>query len=272
MIEGFYAIDYQVHSFRSHDGKASILDQCARAIAIGLDEIGFSEHKDFDPADPVVDYFDYDAYMKEIAVARRMYGHRLKIRAGVEVDYQPWLEDKISHYLDAHPFDFVIGSVHYVNRVMVMTEEYNRTRNARMAYTDYFHAVRDSVICGLFDILGHLEYANKRGIPAWGSYSTRAHVVDLDNIFDRMIDEEVTLEINTAGLHHGLEMTYPAEESVALYAQRGGTRLSIGSDAHHPDQLGHAYTTAARIALANGLTHVCTWENRQAKMVPLKAH
>src|SRR5690349_16296500 len=93
LIDGFYAIDYQVHSIRSHDGRASILEQCERAVRIGLDEIGFSEHKDFDPADPVVGYFDYDAYMTEIEAARRTFGNTLAIRVGVEIDYQKWFEE-----------------------------------------------------------------------------------------------------------------------------------------------------------------------------------
>src|SRR5258708_36030513 len=156
MIEAFYAIDYQVHSHRSHDGKASTREQCLRAVEIGLDEIGFSEHKDFDPADPVVDYFDYDAYLTEIEAARREWGTRLKIRAGVEIDYQRWFEDRIAAYLASHAFDFVIGSVHHIDRVMLMTPEYNQSRTAQTAYQDYFLAVADSVQCGLFDIFEHL--------------------------------------------------------------------------------------------------------------------
>jgi histidinol-phosphatase (PHP family) len=271
MIQGFYAVDYQVHSLRSHDGQASIFDQCLHACAIGLDEIGFSEHKDFDPDDPAVDYFDYDAYMQEIEAARKRFGHRLKIRAGVEIDYQIWFEDKISNYLENHSFDFVIGSVHYVNRVKVMSPEYNRSRNARLAYSDYFHAVRDSVVSGCFDILGHLEYANRLGVEAWGPYDTCVHRADLINIFDRVIDEELTLEINTAGLHQGLNLTYPAAETVEIYAEHGGNLISIGSDAHHPDQLAHAYADAAQMVLANGITHVCTWENRRRINMPLQA-
>ncbi|HZP81679.1 MAG TPA: histidinol-phosphatase HisJ family protein [Chthonomonadaceae bacterium] len=269
IIEGFYAVDYQVHSYRSHDGRASIAEQCARAVEIGLDEIGFSEHKDFDPADPAVDYFDYDATMREIEAERKRWGNRLKIRAGVEVDYQVWFEDRIARYLDAHPFDFVIGSVHYVQSVMLMTEAYNRTRDKRQAYRDYFQAVRDSVASGLFDILGHLEYANRRGLAAWGSYDPHEYEPELNALFDLMIARGLTFEINTAGLHQGLGVTYPAAETVAMYAARGGSLLSLGSDAHHPDQLAHAYGTAARLALDNGLTHVCTWENRQRTRVPL---
>lgn len=269
MIAGYYAIDYQVHSFRSHDGQASIHDQCLRAVEIGLDEIGFSEHKDFDPADPVVDYFDYDAYMEEIEQARSTFGEALKIRAGVEIDYQRWFEDKIAHYLDSHPFDFVIGSVHYVERQMLMTPAYNATRSASQAYLDYFQAVRDSVESGLIDILGHLEYANRRGIGAHGSYDARQYQEALNALFQSMITHQVPLEINTAGLHH-VGLTYPTQETVDLYVAQGGKLLSIGSDGHHPEKLGYRYQEAARIAEASGLTHLCTWNQRQRQEVPLK--
>lgn len=271
MIDGFFAIDYQVHSFRSHDGKASIADHCARAVELGLDELGFSEHKDFDPADPVVNHFDYDAYMREIEAARQEWGDRLTIRAGVEIDYQRWFEDRIAAYLDTHDFDFVLGSVHYVDRVMIMTPEYHRNRTRQQAYADYFQAVRDSVDCGLFDIMSHLEYANRRGLAAWGPYDPAAFHEDLEALFARMIARNMPLEINTAGLHQGLGVTYPTAQTVALYARQGGTQLSIGSDAHHPNQLAHAYTAAVQIALDNGLTQLCTWNQRQPTEVPLRA-
>lgn len=269
MIEGFYAVDYQVHSYRSHDGRASIAEQCARAVALGLEEIGFSEHKDFDPADPVVDYFDYEAYMREIEEARQQWGDRLKIRAGVEIDYQIWFEDRIGTYLDAHPFDFVIGSVHHVGGTMLMTPEYNRTRTAETAYRDYFRAVHDSVASGLFDILGHLEYANRRGVAAWGPYQTTRYRDALEDLLALVIAQGTVLEINTAGLHQNIGMTYPHADTVALYVAMGGARISIGSDAHHPDQLACAYAQAVGIARASGLSHVCTFERRQLLRVPL---
>ena len=271
MIDNFFAIDYQVHSFRSHDGKSTIREQCARAFEVGLDEIGFSEHKDFDPEDPVVDYFDYDAYLHEIEAARQEWGTCLKIRAGVEIDYQRWFEEKIAAYLDAHAFDFVIGSVHHIDRVMLMTPEYNASRTAQTAYQDYFKAVGDSVQCGLFDILGHLEYANRRGLDAWGPYRTEDYQEELTGLVDLVVAQGLTFEINTAGLHQNLGVTYPVAETVALNSERGGKLLSIGSDAHHPAQLAHAYPEAAHLALSNGLTHVSTWHRRKATQVPLKA-
>jgi len=270
MIDGFYAVDYQVHSVRSHDGRATIMEQCERAVQIGLDEIGFSEHKDFDPADPVVNYFDYDAYIREIETARRRFEGQLKIKAGVEIDYQSWFEADIAKYLDEHAFDFVIGSVHYVGRAMIMTPEYNRTRDARRAYEDYFAAVSDSVKCGLFDIVGHLEYANRRGIAAWGLYHTEPYRESLVRLLIEMVRSSCVFEINTAGLHQNLGLTYPCRDTVMLYAECGGTLLSIGSDAHHPDQVAYGYSQAAHMAISAGLTQICTWRNRERRPVPLQ--
>lgn len=269
MIDGYYAIDYQVHSVRSHDGRATIAEQCRRAVEIGLDELGFSEHKDFDPEDPVVNHFHYERYMEEIEAARCEFGDRVTIRAGVEIDYQPWFEDRIGSYLESHPFDFVIGSVHYVDRIMVMTPAYNAGRTASQAYGDYFDAVRASVASGLFDILGHLEYANRRGIAAWGPYDPSAYSQALAELYSDMAQRGVALEINTAGLHQQVGTTYPTAESVALYSAQGGKRLSIGSDAHHPDQLGYAYVEAAAIALNSSLTTVCTWNRRMPHEVSI---
>lgn len=269
MIQGRYAIDCQVHSYRSHDGRASIQEQCEKAIELGLDVLGFTEHKDFDPADPVVNHFDYARYMDEIRQARHEYGKRLKILAGVEIDYQKWFEDKIFDYLEQHSFDFVMGCVHYVDREMLMTPEYNQGRTKRQAYTDYFRAVKDSVESGFFHIIGHLEYANRRGIAAWGTYEANEYREELTAIFEAMIPRGVALEVNTAGLHQNIGLTYPTRDTVALYASVGGALLSVGSDAHHPDQLGYSYDTALQIATDNNLSHLSIWEQGVRTELPI---
>lgn len=269
MVGRFFAQDYQVHSLRSHDGKASIREQCVRAVEIGLDEVGFTEHKDFDPNDPVVDYFDYALYSNEIAAAREEFAGRLTIRMGVEVDYQTWFQDKIADYLATHPFDYVLGSVHYVDRQMLMRADYNRGLTREKAYERYFAAVRDSVESSLIDVVGHLEYANRRGVKVYGPYDWTPYREQVADLFDVMIGRGVALEINTAGLRQGVGHTYPCEAHVNLYAERGGQRLTIGSDSHLSADLGASYETAAGMALNACLSHVCTWQNREPTLVPL---
>jgi histidinol-phosphatase (PHP family) len=271
MIDEFYAVDYQVHSFCSHDGRASLRDQCLRAVEIGLDEIGFSEHKDFDPEDPAVNYFDYEYYRSEVEKARAEFAGALKIRMGVEVDYQRWFEDQIADYLQRHPFDFVIGSVHYVDSVPIMSDVFLKDRSVTEAYSLYFQAVYDSVRSGMIDIVGHLEYANRRAVPRLGAFNPGPYREQIKQLYTEMIRQGVALEINTAGLRQGVGHTYPCEEHVRLYAECGGAIISLGSDSHHPDDLAESYTVAANLSLRYGLTKISTWENRVRTEHPLRS-
>jgi histidinol-phosphatase (PHP family) len=271
MIRDYFAIDYQVHSYCSHDGQATIREQCARAVELGLEEIGFSEHKDFDPKDPAVGYFDYDRYADEIAEAREEFSGALAVRMGVEVDYQKWFESEIADFLGSHAFDFVIGSVHYVDSVMLMTPEYVEGRTKEEAYRGYYQAVFESVASGLIDIVGHLEYANRRGVPLFGAFDPTSYRFQVEELVDAMIARNVALEINTAGLRQGTGNTYPCEAHVALYAERGGKLLTIGSDAHRPEDLADQYTLAAEMALRHGLREITVWSGRSPTSRALRA-
>jgi histidinol-phosphatase (PHP family) len=262
MIETIYAVDYHMHSFRSHDGKASIMDQCQRAVEIGLDEIGFTEHKDFNPDDPVVNHFDYNLYMEEIEKAKQVFTGKLVIRAGVELDYQYWFEESIGEYLQSHTFDFLVSSVHHTIDGMIMSPEFIHGRSRDECYSHYFREVIRSVQSGYLDVVGHLEYANRRGTAAFGPYDPSRYKAELTELFDLMIDKGVALEINTAGLRQGISLTYPCEETVALYRERGGKLLTIGSDAHKTADLGKDYMTAVEIAMRLGWTDITIWENR----------
>lgn len=263
MIGPFFTADYQVHTDLSHDGRCTLRDQCARAERLGLDEICFTEHKDFDPADPVVNHFDYHRYADAIEAARHEFGDRLRIVMGVEIDYQRWFEDEVRAYLDRHAFDFVLGSVHYVDRVMLMTPEYLRGRSAQQAYEAYYREVLASVKSGLIDAVGHLEYATRRGVAAFGPFDPTPFRGIVEELFGEMIERGIALEVNSAGLRQGAGQTYPCSQHVRLYATMGGRLVTIGSDSHHPDELAHAYHQIASLVHEAGLDTYTTWRRRR---------
>ena len=188
---------------------------------------------------------------------------------GVEVDYQKWFEEEIERFLARSEFDFVIGSVHYIDRAMLMTDSYMRGSDPEEAYRAYFGALIDSVECGLIDILGHMEYANKRGISVCGPYDPTPYRDLVAKLFRAMISRNVALEINTSGLRQEAENTYPCAEHVGLYGEMGGRLLTIGSDAHHVRDLAADYAIAAELALASGLSELTTWNNRTPAFTPL---
>ena len=87
---------------------------CEVAIARGLGEIAFADHADFEPLDDCCGYLRPAAYLAEIERCRSRYGHDLIIRAGVEIGEAHVYRDQIAPLLEAHEFDFVLGSLHWV--------------------------------------------------------------------------------------------------------------------------------------------------------------
>jgi histidinol-phosphatase (PHP family) len=263
-------VDYQVHTFLSHDGRATMLEHCARAMALGLDEIGFSEHKDFDPNDPVVEYFDYDLFMDEVTYVRDLFRGRLRIRAGVEIDYQQWFEPDVRVWLSQYPFDYVLGCVHYVDALMLMTDDYvQRFPTAGEAYRRYYEEVLHSVESGLIDIVGHLEYAKRRGVPRFGAFDPQPYRDQLFTLFDLMVEKGTVLEINTSGLRQDARDFYPCRQTLQWYYERGGQLITFGSDAHHPDELAHDLLDAVRMAWDIGFREVAVFERRKMSLLPL---
>ena len=89
-------VDYHVHSLHSIDGESSIGEMCRQAVKLGLVEIGFCEHVDFTPSG--LGLIDYERYSEELDRAQSQHGGRLKIRKGIEVDYDRLYQGKIEEY------------------------------------------------------------------------------------------------------------------------------------------------------------------------------
>src|SRR5512136_1630648 len=154
--EKYWRGDYHVHSTFSIDGRSSIGDMCQSALLLGLDEVGFSEHMDFEQEDPGRSNLDYEGYSSAIDVARETFGDRLTIRKGVEVDYQSRHVKAIEQWLKGRMFDFRIGSVHFVTGKPIdlggITQE-----ALKSLYPAYCKEIILSVKSGLFDVVGHFD-------------------------------------------------------------------------------------------------------------------
>jgi len=149
-------VDYHIHSNHSSDSTASIIDICRRACKIGIQEIGFSEHIEFDPQDWGYGYFDYERYTSDIDRVRERFGDTLIIKKGVEVDYQYWVENDIRDWLKENEFDFVIGSVHYLDHQYI-SDKLVAQKSLQELYDLYFVELNNSIMSRLFDIVGHLD-------------------------------------------------------------------------------------------------------------------
>ena len=77
-------IDYHMHTKFSADSEANPRDHVLKAIEEGLDEICFSDHRDFHyPYCPFE--LDVEDYFREIELLKEEYKDRIKIKIGVEI-------------------------------------------------------------------------------------------------------------------------------------------------------------------------------------------
>lgn len=250
-------IDYHIHPGFSIDAdEYSILDYCRRAAEIGLKEICFTPHYEFDPLRKEIDWWvRYNGrvmsieedwlpyYIEEVRRAGENFAPLgLKVRAGLEIGFDLGLEERIEGVVNAHPFDFVIGSVHCVDHVAISSEResapYYAARELNRVAELYFATLRQAVLSGLFDVVGHLDIYRRHGFKYYGPAVLQAHRPYIGEIFKIMAEKNVGLEINTSSARHNQPEFYPNREILELAVAAGIKVFTVGSDAHRISELG----------------------------------
>ncbi len=269
-------LDLHVHSTCSADGMSSIADVAHRAVELGLVELGFCEHADFDPRDPTCGFLDLPRYEGEMAAARAEVP-RVGLRRGVEITYQSSREAEIGDWLAGHSWDFVVASVHLVDYadgwVMISepqaNEGYFASHSEREAYVHYFEELLRAARSGLGDVLGHLDLVKRYGAEAYGSFSPVAFEEEVRSVLRAVIEGGMGLELNTSGMRQRPAEPYPGFEILRWYRELGGEVLTVGSDAHHVDDLGAGVCDALELARTGGFRAVTTFQAREPRWVDL---
>jgi histidinol-phosphatase (PHP family) len=238
---------------------------CVHAIEIGITEIAFTEHLDFTPTDIAYDAFHYDKWMVDLSAARDEFAGRLIIRTGVEVDYQDRHRSQIEDFLGSHAFDYVLGSVHYVNGIIMQDQErYFTGKSIRDTYIPYFDAALAAVETGLFDALAHPDLCKRYGVIHYGKFKLNEFYPDVKVVLTAIIEKGMALEVNTSGLRQAPSETYPGIDTLRLYKELGGTAVTIGSDSHDVSQLGFGLSDAVSMLVEVGLPLPVRFINRSA--------
>jgi histidinol-phosphatase (PHP family) len=210
-----------------------------KAVELGIKEIEFSEHVDFDPVDRGFGYFNYKRYTSEIREAQESFKGRLVIRKGVEIDYQHCFEDDVEAWLRDKRFDYIIGSVHYLNHELI-TRRLVESNDLREIYNAYFYEVTKSVKSGLFDVVGHLDVIRKFIANRSLELKNFGYEEDLKAILEDITKKRMYLEINSKfpTLKQDCTEMTPSKGVVEEYIEKGGRLISIGSDAHSTEEIG----------------------------------
>ena len=232
-------VDYHVHSTQSIDGRSSVDEMCRRAVELNVMEIGFCEHVDFEPTDAGFGFFNYKRYSEAIDQARSKFANELTIRKGVEVDYSEEYEIHIREWIEDKDFDFLVGSVHYIDHVAFDLQR-KLTMPPEVAVRKYYEKIRQAAESRLFSVIGHFDVIRSYIPPGCDPASTASDIIDI--ALERMIANRVHLEINSRRREN--QEPFPSRNLILRYLDKGGELFSLGSDAHSAERLGIGITQA----------------------------
>ena len=237
------------------------------ALELGITEIGFSDHSpmrrdDFDNWRMRFDQLD--EYVAEVRAAREKYP-QLTIRLALEVDFLPGHEDWIRELAARHPWDYFIGSVHYVSDSWAIDDpqklsEWNN-RDSFEVWSAYFDRLTMAAESKLFEIIGHADLPKK-----FGHRPNR----DCKPLFEKFLvaakKSGCSIELNTAGLRKDCREIYPSRQILELAFQKG-VPITFGSDAHAPGEVGMNFTEAVQLALNTGYRQCCQFSRRECHLI-----
>lgn len=117
--------------------------------------------------------------------------------------------------------------------------------------------------------MGHLDlykrHCRKAGLPDdYDKYEDR-----IVQVLTALIERGKGIEVNTSGLRQGAGETMPGIRCLKLYQELGGTVITVGSDAHLPEDVGSGFIEALGLVKKAGFDRIARYEKRMCLFQPL---
>lgn len=232
--------DYHIHTRRCGHATGTAGEYVEAAKAAGLTEIGFSEHLPMPGRDDrslTMPAEELPVYVEEVLALREEHPE-ISIKLGIEADYFPGYEERLAGTLKIYPFDYVLGSVHFIgdwgfddSRNM---KEWRR-RDLGEVFNAYYELVAKAVGSGLFDVLAHPDLVKKFAfLPAEDQSANHKMIAGA------LAKHGTAVEISSAGLRKPIGEIYPSASFLRELCA-AGVRFTFGSDAHRPREVGSAF-------------------------------
>ena len=178
----------------------------------------------------------------------------LPVKLGLEVDWVPERADELAEVLEPYPWDYLIGSVHWIGGLAVDQKPgLWAGSTVEEVWALYARELEAAARSGHFDVLAHPDLVKIFGDRVdW----------DWQPVIDAL--DGVALEVSTAGLHKPVGELYPDASLL-----RGAKRITLASDAHVAQDVGRDFEAAVEHARAAGFETVTVFDGRSSRQEPL---
>lgn len=259
--------DCHVHSSFSGDSEMPAELACETAKKAGLSGLAFTDHLDYDyPNFDEKFLIDFDIYNEFMDKLKFKHNGGFKVLKGIEAGIQPHVIEDTQALVRKYDFDFVIGSIHIIDRIDPYYGEYYEGRTKVQAYSRYLEEILYMLNnFSDFDVMGHIDY-----IIRYCKYSDRSmryneHCDVMDAIFKRLVTMGKGMELNTGAFREKEGHTIPEfdENIIRRYRELGGEIICLGSDAHFPEYIGYKFDYFKEIIKKAGFNYLAHFENRK---------
>lgn len=257
--------DFHIHSDFSLDSKTPMERIVKNAIEKNFKTICFTDHVDFEATEDKIDLlFRPLDYFRDINRVKYKYRDKIEILAGVEIGMQPGLESRYDDFVEEYDFDFVLMSIHTINRRDIFQDYSSSELSSSEIISRYYDELLHCVdVYDNYDVVGHIDFIDryiddKEVLERYDLYMNK-----IEKILKIIIDKGKGLEINTGGLRYRLNSPHPKPSILKLYKDLGGDLVTFGSDAHIAEHVGYEYKSSEKMLREMGFKYIYLFRNRK---------
>lgn len=226
-------LDIHMHTTFSPDAESSPEDMINAGVKNNLKVLGISDHYDLDLSSPFcVQLSDLQSYIESVESLKNKFP--IELLTGIEVGIQ-----SKTNTPPKGNFDYCIYSVHDVPAIPDITI-------VEDPWKEYLEEAIDAVdsfeIPGFFGHLDYLRRYTKTHEPI-----TKKHLNLLDELLRKITKNDLGIEINTSGWRYPFNEPHPQPWIIERYIELGGKYITIGSDSHTKDTVGHGTDKAIKL-------------------------
>lgn len=261
-------IDYHIHTLLCNHAQGSMESYIRSAINLGISEICFLDHltvqeseKGLSMAPEEIPY-----YFQAIQLLKQQYKDAISVKAGLEIDFNPAYSDLFQEIVGTYAFDVVASALHFpggLNIVSGSSPWRHGKHNTDYVYGLYYEHLENMLEFNYFDVICHIDLIKK-----FGRKPSRSFDNQVNEILLKIKTKNLCVEINTSGYAHPVGEPYPSFDMITKCHELG-IRMTLGSDAHTPADVGQYYDRALPLILSAGYKYLTTFTQRRGKKIPI---
>ena len=267
--------DYHVHSDVSNDSSATMWEMVQAEAAAGIGIVCFTNHCDLirwqDEAPNIRCRGITGESAAKLHALRSEHTPPIELRLGIELG-EGHRDPSLAAALAADPaLDFVLGSLHLLPGYGdLYFQHYTSQAQCEALFDLYLDELEQIAALDFYDVLAHMGYGRRYmcrdGVDA--AMTLERFGEKIERVLRVVIDKGKGLEINCSGIRDGCG-PFPGEEILRLYRSLGGEIVTVGSDAHRPEDAAKGIREGVRILHACGFESVSVFRQRKPDQIKI---